>query len=391
MRLMHISDLHLGKRVHEMSMLEDQAYILEEILEIAKREAVDGMLIAGDVYDKSVPSAEAVRLLDGFLTKAVGNGLDVYLISGNHDSAERLAFGGRLLRGGDGTAGSPASGAQRHVPRLYLAPVFGGRIEPVRAEDGYGPLFIWQIPFIRPAAVRRFFPDREIGTYNDAFRAVTESLEMDRNARNVLVAHQFVTGASRCESEDISVGGIDNVDASLMEAFDYAALGHIHNPQNLGSGHIRYCGTPLKYSFSEAAQEKSVTIVELREKGTVQVRTVLLSPLHDMRKIRGSYAELTLKENYQGTRTDDYLQVTLTDEEDIPNGMERLRAVYPNLLRLDYDNRRTREKQTPEGAKEAEQQTPLAHFAEFYRIQNNQEMSEEQRAFMQELIEKVWN
>lgn len=382
MRLMHLSDLHLGKRVNEMSMLEDQEYILQEILRIAAQEKIDGMMIAGDVYDKSVPSAEAVQMLDRFLTKAVQCGIDVYIISGNHDSAERLAFGGKLLRKlGEG---------KKRTAGIYIAPVYEGVIEPIEAADEHGTVFIWQVPFIKPAIVRRFFAEQEISTYNDAFRTVIESLKIDTGERNVLMAHQFVTGASRCESEDISVGGIDNVDAAVMEKFDYAALGHIHGPQNIGRETVRYCGTPLKYSFSEASHEKSVTIVELKEKGKVQVRTIPLKPLREMREIRGSYEEVTLRENYQDTNTFDYLHITLTDEEDIPNVMDRLRAIYPNLMRLDYDNRRTRENREVEGAKDVEKKSPLEHFADFYQIQNNQEMSGEQRAFMQELIEKVW-
>lgn len=382
MRLMHLSDLHLGKRVNEMSMLEDQEYILQEILRIAAQEKIDGMMIAGDVYDKSVPPAEAVQMLDRFLTKSVQCGIDVYLISGNHDSAERLAFGGKLLR--------RLGEEKKRMAGIYIAPVYEGVIEPIEAADEHGTVFIWQVPFIKPAIVRRFFAEQEISTYNDAFRTVIECLEVDTGKRNVLMAHQFVTGASRCESEDISVGGMDNVDAAVMEKFDYAALGHIHGPQNIGRETVRYCGTPLKYSFSEASHEKSVTIVELKEKGKVQVRTIPLKPLREMREMRGSYEEMTLRENYQDTNTFDYLHITLTDEEDIPNAMDRLRAVYPNLMRLDYDNRRTRENREVEGAQDVEKKSPLEHFADFYRIQNNQEMNEEQRAFMQELIEKVW-
>lgn len=372
---MHISDLHLGKRVNEISMIEDQEYILQEILQIAKEQQIDGMLLAGDVYDKTVPSAEAVQLLDEFLTKAAGMGVTVYLISGNHDSAERLAFGSRLFE---------KSG------KVYISPVFAGTVEPVKVRDEYGVINIWLLPFIKPAVVRRFFPEAEISTYNDAFRTVMESLAADQSERNILVAHQFVTGAARCESEDVSVGGLDNVDASAMEGFDYVALGHIHGPQNIGKETIRYCGTPLKYSFSEANHHKSVTIVELNEKGNVSVTDVPLTPVRDMREIKGTYEEVTLRENYAHTNVYDYLHITLTDEEDIPNAMERLRVIYPNLMRLDYDNCRTRENQTVTGAEEVEKKTPLQHFAEFYQLQNNQEMKEEQRQFMEELIEKVW-
>lgn len=375
MKLMHISDLHLGKRVNEFSMIEDQEYILQEILQTAKKEKVDGLLIAGDVYDKAVPSAEAVQLLDDFLTKTAAMGISVYMISGNHDSAQRLAFGSRLLR---------------EAERIFISPVFDGRIEPIRLLDLYGPVNIWLLPFIKPAVVRPFFPELELNTYDDAFRAVVESLEVDTRERNILVAHQFVTGAARCESEEVSVGGLDNVDASVMEQFDYVALGHIHGPQKIGRETLRYCGTPLKYSFSEANHQKSVTIVEVLEKGDVQVSVRPLTPLRDLREIKGTYEEVTLRENYMDTNVYDYLHITLTDEEDIPNVMDRLRVIYPNLMRLDYDNRRTRENQAVEGAKEIETKSPLQHFADFYQVQNNQEMSVEQIKFMENLIEKVW-
>ena len=375
MKLMHISDLHLGKRVNEFSMIEDQEYILQEILQTAKKEKVDGLLIAGDVYDKAVPSAEAVQLLDDFLTKTAAMGISVYMISGNHDSAQRLAFGSRLLR---------------EAERIFISPVFDGRIEPIRLLDLYGPVNIWLLPFIKPAVVRPFFPEQELNTYDEAFRAVVESLEVDPRERNILLAHQFVTGAARCESEEVSVGGLDNVDASVMEQFDYGALGHIHGPQKIGRETLRYCGTPLKYSFSEANHQKSVTIVEVLEKGDVQVSVRPLTPLRDLREIKGTYEEVTLRENYMDTNVYDYLHITLTDEEDIPNVMDRLRVIYPNLMRLDYDNRRTRENQAVEGAKEIETKSPLQHFADFYQVQNNQEMSVEQIKFMENLIEKVW-
>lgn len=384
MKFMHISDLHLGKRVNEFSMLEDQEYILKEILKIGEREQADAMLIAGDVYDKPVPPAEAVQLLDGFLTEAVEKGMGVFLISGNHDSSQRLAFGARLLRRtGSGEEGKKPQG-------VYLSPVFQGTVRPVALQDEYGPVNIYPVPFIKPAAVRQFFPEREISSYQDAFRAVMERLLVDREQRNVLVAHQFVTGASRCESEELWVGGMDNVDASLMEAFDYTALGHIHGPQNIGRETVRYCGTPLPYSFSEAEQEKSVTMVELKEKGNVKVYTVPLKPRRKMRKLKGFYEEVTFRENYRGTDLSDYLYITLTDEEDIPGAVERLRSIYPNLMKLDYDNQRTRENQRVTGTEASEQKTPLQHFEDFYKLRNNQEMNGQQRAFMRELIEKVW-
>ncbi|SDF76523.1 exonuclease SbcCD subunit D [Marvinbryantia formatexigens] len=374
MKLLHISDLHIGRRVNEFSMLEDQRYILNEILRIAKEQKVDGILAAGDIYDKSVPPAEAVQLLDDFFTRTARAGILLYVISGNHDSAERVAFGAGLFDQGG----------------IYISPVYHGKIEPVRQKDAYGYVNIYLIPFLKPAAVHRFFPEKKTETYQEAFAAVLEELQPDCTQRNVVVAHQFFTGAVRSESEDLSLGGLDNIDAGLLEQFDYAALGHIHRPQKLGRETIRYCGTPLKYSFSEAGDTKSVTVVELKEKGNVTVETIPLKPLRELREIRGTYEEVTLKENYEQTNVTDYMHITLTDEEDIPGAAAKLRAIYPNLMKLDYDNRRTRENRMITGAAAVQTKTPLELFEELYRLQNNQEMTEEQKQYVQRLVEEVW-
>lgn len=374
MKFLHISDLHLGRRVNEFSMLEEQEYILNEILRIAGEQGVDGILAAGDIYDKAVPGAEAVQLLDAFVTRAARADIPLYLVSGNHDSAQRLAFGEELFR--LARAG------------IYISPVYSGTVAPITREDAYGTLQIYLIPFIKPAAVRRFFPERAIETYQDAFAAVVEGLKLDPGVRNICVAHQLITGAVRSESEEISVGGIENIDASALREFDYAALGHIHRPQQIGKN-VRYCGAPLKYSFSEAGDKKSVTIVELREKGDVSIDTVPLKALHDMREIRGSYEEVTLKRNYEGTDTSDFVHITLTDEEDIPNAMGRLRAIYPNLMKLTMDNRRTRAAQTAD-VPDVRQKTPMELFAEFYRLQNNQDMTPAQRQLLRQAMEEVW-
>ena len=374
MKLIHLSDLHLGKRINECNMLDDQAYILTEILGIIDGEKADGVLIAGDVYDKSVPSAEAVQLFDDFLCKLAKREIPVFVISGNHDSPERIAFGGRLME---------RSG-------VYLSPVYHGAVEPVSLQDEHGAVNVYMLPFIKPAHVRRYFPEEEINSYTDALSTAIENMRVDTAARNVLITHQFVTGATRSESEEISVGGSDNVDASVFDSFDYVALGHIHGPQHIGRETLRYCGTPLKYSASEAEHRKSVTVVELQEKGDVAVRTVALTPKHDLRKLRGSYMELTARSSYEGTDTDDYLYITLTDEEDIPNAVGKLRAIYPNVMALDYDNKRTRQLSHVDAAEAAEQKSPLELFAEFYEKQNCQPMSEEQQHFAQGLIEKIW-
>lgn len=374
MKLIHLSDLHLGKRINECNMLDDQAYILTEILGIIDGEKADGVLIAGDVYDKSVPSAEAVQLFDDFLCKLAKRGIPVFVISGNHDSPERIAFGGRLME---------RSG-------VYLSPVYHGEVEPVVLQDEHGAVNVYMLPFIKPAHVRRYFPEEEINSYTDALATAIENMHVDTAARNVLITHQFVTGATRSESEEISVGGSDNVDASVFDGFDYAALGHIHGPQHIGRETLRYCGTPLKYSASEAEHRKSVTVVEMQEKGNVSVRTAPLTPKHDLRKLRGSYMELTARSSYEGTATDDYLYITLTDEEDIPNAVGKLRAIYPNVMALDYDNKRTRQMSHVDAAEAAEQKSPLELFAEFYEKQNCQPMSEEQQHFAQDLIERIW-
>ena len=375
MKLIHLSDLHIGKRVNEYSMLEDQAYILLKIRGIIEEEKPDAVLIAGDVYDKSVPSAEAVQLLDDFLCALAEKGQQVFLISGNHDSPERLAFGGRLME---------ASG-------IHMSPVYHGAVEPVYLEDEFGRVAVYLLPFVKPAHVRRYFPEETIESYTDAVRVAVNAMQADVSVRNVLVTHQFVTGAERSESEELSVGGSDNVDASVFDEFDYVALGHIHGPQKIGRETLRYCGTPLKYSFSEAKHEKSVTVVELKEKGDVAVRTLPLEPLHDMREIRGTYEELTAKSYYEGTKTDDYLHITLTDEEDIIGAVDKLSVIYPNLMKLDYDNKRTRLQQGVGEAEQVEQKSPIQLFAELYEKQNNQPMSEEQTAFVGKLIEKIWD
>ncbi len=374
MKLIHLSDLHLGKRLSEFNLLEDQEYILKKTLMIIDDEKPSAIIIAGDIYDKAIPSAEAVKLFDDFLCSLAKRGLQVFAISGNHDSPERIAFASRII---------DESG-------IHMSPVYDGKVTPITLTDTWGPVNFYMLPFIKPTHVRRYYPDEEITTYTDALRIALDSMEIDSEARNVLVTHQFVTGASRSDSEEISVGGADNVDASVFSSFDYVALGHLHRPQDIeGSRHIRYCGTPLKYSFSEADHEKSVTVVELAEKGTIDIRTVPLIPKRDLRNLRGSYMELTSKANYEGTNTEDYIHITLTDEEDIPDVMNKLRVIYPNLMSLDYDNLRTRAGGDLT-VQDTERKTPLQLFGELYEWQNGQPLSEQQSAFCEDLIEKIW-
>lgn len=374
MKLMHLSDLHLGKRVHEVSMLPDQVYILNQILDCIDTERPDALLICGDVYDKSIPSGEAVAVFDDFLCSLAQRELPVFIISGNHDSPERLAFGGRLME---------PSG-------IHLSPVYNGSIEPITLRDEFGPVHFWLLPFLKPSHVRRFFPEEAPGNLSDALRLVIGKMPLNRQERNVLLTHQFVAGAATCESEEISIGGTDCVDAEIFSDFDYTALGHLHSPQNVLSSRIRYCGTPLKYSFSEALHHKSITVVHLGEKGTLDISLLPLTPLHDLREIRGTYQEVTARSFYVNTPTEDYLRITLTDEEDVPEAMGRLRTIYPNLLALRYDNTRTRSGAVIEAAADVQRKSPLELFGELYEKQNNQPLSDVQRTYLLGLMESIW-
>lgn len=371
MKIVHLSDLHLGKRVNEFSMLDDQTYILTKIINVIDAEKPEAVIIAGDVYDKSVPGAEAVQLFDDFLVRLSKRGLHVFVISGNHDSPERIAFGGRLMA---------ASG-------IHMSPVYSGSVQPVTLTDEYGAVNFYMLPFVKPANVKRFFPDSEITGYTAAVKTAVENMKIDAGSRNVLITHQFVTGALRSDSEEVSVGGSDNVDSSAFADFDYVALGHIHRPQSV-KPNIRYCGTPLKYSFSESSDEKSVTVAELGKKGGLTVKCVPLTPRREMVEIRGSYGDITLKSFYENTTyPSDYVHITLTDEDDIPDAIGKLRAVYKNLMKLDYDNKRTRS--GAETGCAAVEKSPLELFSDFYELQNNRPMTDGQAAYIRTVFEKA--
>lgn len=369
MKFIHVSDLHLGKRLHETSLIEDQQEILKQILNIIDKEKPDGVLIAGDVYDKSMPSAEAVALFDFFLVELAKRRLQVFIISGNHDSAERIAFGSKIM---DATG-------------IHLSPVYNGEILPTTLKDEYGEVDVFMLPFVKPSHVRRFYEQEDINSYTDAIRVAVDKMNVDKDKRNVLVTHQFVTGATRSESEE-SVGGTDNVDVSVFDGFDYVALGHLHGPQFCGSEKIRYSGTPLKYSFAESSDTKSVTVLTLNKKGDKpEIKTVDLKPIRDMKKIRGTFDDLI----NVAERTEDYVQITLTDEDDIPNAMSRLQVVYKNALELKYDNARTKANATILGVENVEDKTAFELFEDFFKDRNNAEMSDVQKQYMRALIEKI--
>ena len=375
MKIIHLADLHIGKRVNEFSMIDDQKYILNQILEIIDKEKPDAVIIAGDVYDKQVPSIEAVELLDSFISDISKRQTTTFIISGNHDSAERLAFGSSLMAMG----------------KIYISPVYNGKISKYTLKNDFGSANFYLLPFVKPNHVKRFFPDEKIESYTDAIRVVVDNLKLDTSEINILIAHQFVTGASRTESEEISVGGLDNVDASVFEDFDYVALGHIHRPQKIGTERIRYCGTPLKYSFSEVNDTKSVSIIEINSKEDFNLRTIPLIPKRDMRKIRGTYEELITKTSYENTNTDDYIHVTLTDEFNVVDAIQKLRVIYKNIMKLEYDNMRTRESRKINlDDMVIENKNPLEIFSEFYKLQNNQEMDDEQKEIIKKIMEEVW-
>lgn len=372
MKFIHLSDLHLGKRLNDYSLIEDQEYALCRILEIIDDEAPSGVLIAGDVYDKSIPTAEAIRLFDVFLTNLSDRGVPVFVISGNHDSAERMAFGSRLM---------DQSG-------VHLAGVYDGKCEPISLSDEEGEVRIYMLPFFKPQSARRFHGEG-IESYTDAMRLAIEAMNVDTSVRNILIAHQLVTGSSRCESEEISVGGTEDVDISVFDDFDYVALGHLHRPQRCTADRIRYCGSPLKYSFSEAGDVKSVTVVEMPRKGSLTVRTIPIPALRNMVELRGTYEELMQKSFYEDTTyREDYVRITLTDEDDIPDAIGRLRVIYRNLMRLDYDNKRTRSAGTVDIP--VEKRSPLELFSDFYEAQNDRPMTEEQIALVTGFIEDIW-
>ena len=374
MKFIHLSDLHIGKRLSEFSFLPDQEYILDKITEIVKNEQADAVLIAGDVYDKSMPSADDVALFDRFLSDLTAVCNNIFVISGNHDSPERIAFGSHIME---------KSG-------VHLSPVYNGNVAKTTLDDGKTKVNVYMLPFVKPANVRRFFPDISIESYTDAIGTAIENMEINVNEINLLVTHQFVTGASVCDSEEHSVGGTDNVNGEVFSCFDYVALGHIHSPQNVGSERMRYSGTPLKYSFSEAKHNKSVTVIDVQSKDEITVSSIPLTPLRDLREIRGKYDDIMLRSNYENTNREDYLHIILTDEDDIPDAMARLRVIYPNVMKITYDNMRTRNFQQLDADNDISSKSQFQLFSEFYKKQNGSDLSDEQEKYIKKLIESIW-
>lgn len=373
MRFIHISDLHIGKRLFGYSLIEDQIYILSQIVEISKEKSVDSVIIAGDIYDKSVPTAEAVAVFDQFLTNLCQAGKKVFIISGNHDNAERIAYGSHIMQNGG----------------VYISPVYDGSIEKIELNDKYGKINIYLVPFIKPVDVKQFYPEENCENFTEAFRTVISHIEVNKEERNVIVCHQFVTGARMSGSEGINVGTLDNIDCDIFSDFEYCALGHIHGKQNVQGNRIRYCGTPLKYSFSEANQEKTVSIVEICKKEDITIEIVKLKPLRDLRILRGKYSEITDAGNYRRDCLEDYVKVVLTDEDEIPYCMEKLRSIYPNIMQLEYDNSKVQKRIDDSFEIDAEK-SPFELFKEFFKAQNDVEMNTSQQDYVKKVIKEIW-
>ena len=374
MKLFHLSDLHLGKRLNGFSLIADQEYILHQILHYIDTENPDAILIAGDIYDKPIPPAEAIRLFDAFLVELSARRLEVFLISGNHDSPERIAFGSKLMQ---------PSG-------IHVSPVYDGSLSPISLSDAYGKIDFYLLPFLKPVQVRHFYPEESIESYTDAIASALTHRQKGHANRSVMLAHQFVTGAIQCESEELSVGGIEQVDVQVFQEFDYVALGHLHAPQAVSRSTVRYCGTPLKYSFSESSHQKSISVVTLQNAGQVDVQLLPLKPRLDLLERTGSLDALLHHSFYQSFDRNAYLHITLTDEQEIPDAIGKLRTIYPNIMKLDYCNTRTARQAALSSLKPMEKRTPMELFADFYEMQNNQAPSDTQEEIIQELITQIW-
>lgn len=383
MKFFHLSDLHIGKQLHRYNLKEDQQVILKEVITYAKELRPDAIVIAGDIYDKSVPSAEAVNVFDEFLTdlSEITPEIPILIISGNHDSPDRLKYASEILK--------------RH--HIYLAGNVPERpeehIEKVTLHDAYGAVNFYLLPFMKPAYVKNIFVDGTPETYSDAVKEIIKREKIDyKDKRNVLVSHQFYVGEKAespetCDSEVFSVGGIDNVDIGSVKEFDYVALGHLHGAQCIGKPEIRYCGTLLKYSVSESTQNKSLTVVTLKAKGEKpEIENYPLHPLRDVRKKKGTLDEI-IKEA-QETEKDDYISITLTDEIDPYKPKEQLERIFSHILEIRVDNQRTRTK-LKEMDEELVMKDPFTSFAEFYKEMQGREMNGEEETIMKEIFDKA--
>lgn len=380
MKILHLADLHFGKILQEQSLIEDQEYILKEIINIIKEKEIKALLISGDIYDRSVPPTEAVNLLDNFLKILIKDlKIKVFIISGNHDSKDRLGFGNKIFED----------------EGLYIESKYNGRLKKVRLEDEYGPLNIYMLPFIKPVEVKKFFEDDLENNYDLAINKIIEKEEIDKSERNIIMVHQFVTAGNvkpeRTESEVLSLGGIENVDVSNFKSFDYVAIGHVHRPQKIGRDTARYAGTILKYSFSEINHNKSIPIIDIKEKGNITINLLPLKPLRDMREIKGPIEELIKEENYKEGNLEDYIKAIITNEEPVYDAIGKIKKIYPNTLKLEIQNSKTINSNTEQNInlEEVKNKSELELFSDFYKLQNNLDLNEKQKEIVKNIISEV--
>ena len=378
MRFLHLGDLHIGKSLGEFNLIDDQRFILDQILDIAKKQSVDAVLIAGDVYDKSIPSEDAVSLFDYFICRLVDMKIKTFVISGNHDSDERLNFGSSLFK----------------ANQLYISAKYEGRLYKQELEDENGKVNVYLLPFVKASQVKHFFPEEKIDSYDNAVRIVLDNAKINKKERNILLAHQFVTGKGEepvmggSESAAVlNIGQVEKIGTDCFKDFDYVALGHIHSPQRIGREEIRYSGSPLKYSLSEARNDKSVPIVTLGKKGDVSVELVKLKPLRDMRHLKGKMEQLLDKKNI--TFSDDFIYATLTDDEIINDAMGIFQQYYPNTIKIDYDNAHTREMEQVDISHITEDKSFFELFSDFYHMIYGCDISEEEMSIMNEVAREV--
>ena len=380
MKFLHLADLHLGKILQEQSLIEDQEYMLNQIIEIIEKENIDAVLISGDVYDRSVPPAEAVNLLDCFLKTLIKElKIKVFMIAGNHDSKDRLAFGSKIFED----------------EGLYIESKYNGDLRKVELQDEYGKLNIYMLPFVKPIEVKQFFEDDLENNYNTAINKIISKEKINVKERNIILVHQFVTAGMvepvRTESEVLSLGGIENVDVSNFNDFDYVAIGHVHRPQKIGRDTARYAGTILKYSFSEINHNKTIPIIELKDKGDININLVQLNPLRDMREIKGPIEELIKQENYECGNTNDYIKAVITNEEPVYDAIGQIRRIYPNTLKLEIRNSKTISNVEEQNInlENVKKKTELELFADFYKAQNNADLDEKRTEIIKNIISEV--
>lgn len=377
MKILHLADLHLGKVIQEQSLLEDQKYMLNEIIKKLQEENVETILISGDVYDRSIPQTDAIDLLDYFLNILIKDlKKQVFIISGNHDSKERLGFGNKIFEN----------------EGLFISSKYEGKIKKVELQDEYGKLNIYMLPFIKPIEVKKYFDDESL-SYDETIKKIIEKEDIDESQRNIILTHQFVTAigeeVERTESEVLTLGGTDNVDISNYNKFDYVAIGHVHRPQRIGRDTARYAGTMLKYSFSEVNHKKTMPILDFKEKGNIDIKLVELKPLRDMREIKGPIEKLI--ENYEEENANDYIRAIITNEEPVYDAIGQIRKIYPNVLKLEVQNSKIMSniEFKTENLQKVKSKSEIELFNEFYKFQNNIELNEEQINLIQEIVKEI--